>query len=208
LGLPTIEETRRRQEQEEAALRDRLREQSALRNRDEAYWRERARVLRSEITTVDAQINYLRAQLSELHQFPLATHSLVTSVLPLVPLATRSAFVPLWQLNPGTFGAPRTGLVHGLTRGRVFAPASPFRGSGLARPIPGVGFPFGVSVGSTVPFGFQGGPFDYVEDSYARTSLSERLEDLLVTRAALSAQWLQLEDEARDVKIPQIWLEP
>jgi hypothetical protein len=38
--------------------------------------------------------------------------------------------------------------------------------------------------------------------------LRSRLDDLLVKRAGLMVQWQQLEDEARDARVPQIWLEP
>jgi len=38
--------------------------------------------------------------------------------------------------------------------------------------------------------------------------LKSRLNDMLVKRAALSAQWQALEDEARDARIPQVWLLP
>jgi len=65
LGLPSIEESRRRQAQEEAATSEWLRERSRAQANEESYWRERASTLRSEIEAVDAQINYLRARLSE-----------------------------------------------------------------------------------------------------------------------------------------------
>jgi hypothetical protein len=38
--------------------------------------------------------------------------------------------------------------------------------------------------------------------------LTRRLDDLLMQRAGLLAQWQALEDEARDARIPQAWLEP
>ena len=40
------------------------------------------------------------------------------------------------------------------------------------------------------------------------TNLTTRLDDLLVRRTGLATQWRQLEDDARDARIPQIWLEP
>src|SRR6266852_4873858 len=71
LGLPSIEESRRRQAQEEAATREWLRERSRTQASEESYWRERASTLRSEIEAVDAQTYYLRARLSEIGQCPL-----------------------------------------------------------------------------------------------------------------------------------------
>src|SRR5205807_5001069 len=58
LGLPTVEETRRRQEEEGTALRAQIREENVGKAREESYWRGRARELRTEIATVDTQINY------------------------------------------------------------------------------------------------------------------------------------------------------
>ena len=40
------------------------------------------------------------------------------------------------------------------------------------------------------------------------TELNSRLDDLLVKRQGLAMQWRQLEDDARDARIPQVWLEP
>ncbi|HVS81293.1 MAG TPA: hypothetical protein VHE60_06135 [Pyrinomonadaceae bacterium] len=204
LGLPSIEESRQRQEREETATRDRLREQSLSQAREEAYWRERASALRGEISAADAQINYLQARLTEFRQFPLATHSLITSVLPFAPLGSTSAVVPR-MANPGTFIAPRVGSAP-LGRGQVLINPAPerFRGLRPARPVSGFGFP----IGSAFPFASPIRPFDYVEDSYDRANLSDRLDSLLVTRAGLAARWRELEDEARDARVPQVWLEP
>jgi hypothetical protein len=197
LGLPSIEESRRRQAQEEAATGEWLRERARAKASEESYWRERASALRGEISTVDAQINYLRARLSEFGQFPLATHSLITGVLPFGPLNNTSAVVPRVS-NPGTFVAPRTGAKP-IGRGQVLINPAPqtFRGA-PARAVAGFGF------GSVFPIR----PFDYVEDSYERADLVGHLDTLLQTRAGLTARWRELEDEARDAKAPQIWLEP
>ena len=157
--------------------------------------------MRSEIVAVDAQINYLRARLSEFGQFPLATHSLITSVFPFAPLNSTSAVVPRVS-RPGTFVAPRASPV----RGQVLINPAPqtFRGPRSARPVAGFGFP----IGSAFPFAAPIRPFDYVEDSYEHADLAGRLDTLLQTRAGLAARWRELEDEARDAKAPQVWLEP
>ncbi|MFS8087290.1 MAG: hypothetical protein ACMG6H_16775, partial [Acidobacteriota bacterium] len=150
LGLPSIEETRRQRAREEETLLAQIRAQALAQANDEAYWRGRAGALRGDILATDAEINYLRARLSEVGQFPLATHSLVTSVLPLVPLATNSAVVPPRVFNPGIFVAPRAGSALARPRGQVLIPRSPspFRGQRFARPFAGTGF-------------FNGGGFGY-----------------------------------------------
>ncbi len=204
LGLPSVEESRQRQEREEAATRDWLREKSVAQARDEAYWRDRARALRIEIGAVDAQISYLRARLAEFSQFPLATHSLITGFLPFGPLTSTSGVVPR-AANPGAFVAPRVGSAP-PARGQVLINPGPqpFRGLRTAQPVAGFGFP----IGPAFPFAAPIGPFDYVEDSYQRADLAGRLDYLLQTRAGLAARWRELEDEARDAQVPQIWLEP
>jgi len=201
LGLPSVEETRKRQDEEAEKLRISLRAKAEAEGREEMFWRDRARVLRAEIAAVDAQANLLRSQLAGLRQFPLETHSLVISALPLVPLATRSAVAPrawgpAWGIgsSPGRFG-PHPTRFHRSPQLR-----------GLARP--GAGFSFGVAFNPGFSFGTLAGPFDYVEDSYLRNNLTNRLQDLLLMRAGLSAHWRLLEDEARDARVPQIWLEP
>jgi hypothetical protein len=202
LGLPSIEETRRRQAQEEATTTEWLRERSLAQRREESYWRERAGTLRSEIGAVDAQINYLQARLNEFGQFPLATHSLITGVLPFGPQNSRSAVVPR-VANPATFVAPRGGSAP-MGRGQVLInpPPQTFHGPRPAWPIAGFG------VGAAFPFAAPIRPFNYVEDSYERADLSGRFSTLLQIRAGLTARWRELEDEARDARAPQVWLEP
>jgi hypothetical protein len=186
LGLPTVEETRRRQEAEGAILRDELREKSQARAREETYWRERARELRTEIATVDTQINYLRGRLSEFND-SLIAGSVITDIYPLWPNNRQ------WPGN-GQWRYPNQ-------RNRGYRPA---------RPIYGLGFPY--------PYGYPQypyqypqyptGPFDNFDNSAQKSELTNRMDDLLVRRAGLSVQWRALEDEARDARVPQVWLEP
>src|SRR5262245_226162 len=49
LGLPTLAETRQREEAESAALREQIRANDFNRKQEESYWRGRARELRAEI---------------------------------------------------------------------------------------------------------------------------------------------------------------
>lgn len=207
LGLPSIEESRRRQAQEEETLLAQVRLRAVEQTSDEAYWRTRARMLRSEIGATDAEISYLRARLGEVRQFPLATHSLITSVLPFVSLGSTSAIVSPPIANSGQLVAPRGFSSRATGRGQVmtYPSPAPFRGRRFAQRVGG--FPFGLSVGSA-SFGFPVRPFDYLEDAGSRANLSDRLDSLLIMRVGLEARWRELEDQARDAKAPQIWLEP
>jgi hypothetical protein len=156
LGLPSLEETRRRQAQEDAETREWLRQRALAEARSETYWRQRAAALRGEIASLDAGIGYLQARLGQVPRAPLIMNPVVT----------------------GVFGWP----------GTVF------------------GYPYGYPVWPGV--GLPTRSFDFDEDSYQRAKLTERLDSLLVARAGLEAKWRQLEDEARDARVPQIWLEP
>lgn len=181
LGLPTVEETRKRQEEEGAVLRAQLREQSVARVREETYWRERARDLRTEIATVDTQINYLRGRVSEFSESSLITGSWTSTY-------------PIW---------PNNRQWPGNGQWRPF-PNQRNRGYRVARPVYGLGFPYPYQY----PYQYPMGPFDNFENSTQQADLTSRLDDLLVRRAGLAAQWRALEDEARDARVPQVWLEP
>ena len=177
LGLPTVEETRRRQEAEGAALRAQIREENVGKAREESYWRARARELRTEIATVDTQISYLRGRIGEFNENSLSD-LVITEVYPIWPRTNRQS------------------------RGWPYYPNQPYGWPRVARPIPRLGYPY------PYPYGYPTGPYDASGNSSERADLTNRLDDLLVRRAGLSAQWRLLEDEARDARVPQIWLEP
>ena len=84
LGLPTVAESRRRQEAEEASFRAELRERSLADKEDERYWRTRARELRTEIAAVNNQINYVRGRLNEVNEIASSGGSW-TSTYPIWP---------------------------------------------------------------------------------------------------------------------------
>ena len=165
LGLPTVEESRRRQNEEGAVFHAGFREKAAADMREETYWRGRARELRTEIATVDTQINYLRGRISEFNENPLS-NLVITEVYPIGPRINRQS------------------------RGWPSYPNQPYY------------YPY--------PYGYPTGPFDNYDNSSERerANLTNRLDDVLVRRAGLSAQWLLLEDEARHARVPQIWLQP
>jgi hypothetical protein len=189
LGLPSIEETRRRQALEEESTLALARERAAAEANDEALWRSRASELRNEILTVDAEINYVRGQLGPVRQFPLATQSFVAG----------GFGRPFWgRYSLGQPGAGRMAAApagSGLSNMGSVALRSP-------RPAPGFG-----SQRAAIGSGF-GFPFGYGENSYERGDLSLRLNSLLVRRAGLEALWLELENQARIAKVPQVWLAP
>jgi hypothetical protein len=130
--------------------------------------------LRTEIATVDTQIGYLRGRLSEFNENSLSD-LVITDVYPIWPRTTRQS------------------------RGWPYYPNAPFGYPRVARPIPGLGYPYPYRYPTVL---------DNYDKSSERADLTGRLDDLLVRRAGLSAQWRLLEDEARDARVPQIWLEP
>jgi hypothetical protein len=185
LGLPTVAETRQRQDEESAAFRAQLRESSAARLSEERYWRDRARALRTEIAMVDTQINYVRGRINEVAQSQ-TTQGWITDVYPIWPRGRRGGYP----------NRPNGG----------YWPARPPYGGGLPNIFgyPGYGLP-----GYGYPgYGYPPGPFDNFDRSGERSDLTYRLDDLVVKRAALLVQWRTLEDEARDARVPQVWLEP
>lgn len=191
LGLPTVAETRQRQDEESALLRAQLREDSLNKKAEESYWRGRARELRNEIAAVDTQINYLRGRVSELNESSLTNQSW-TSVYPIWP--NNGPWLgngQVWPNNGPVLGNGQWG-VYPNWRLPGYRPARPGYG--------GLGYPYG--------YGYPPGGFDNFNNSQQRSELTYRLDDLLVRRTGLMARWRTLEDEARDARVPQVWLEP
>ncbi len=177
LGLPTVAETRKRQDEESAVLRAEIREGNFAKMREESYWRGRARELRNEIAAVDTQINYLRGRVNELNESSLAQQSF-------------TQIYPLWPNNRPWLGNGQWGTYPNWNWRLPGYPARPGYG--------GLGYP---------GYGYPPGPFDNF-NSQQRSELTSRMDDLLVRRAGLAARWRTLEDEARDARVPQVWLEP
>jgi hypothetical protein len=198
LGLPTLEESRRRQDAEAVEMRDLARAKAEANARDEAYWRGRAHELRNEIAMIDSQIGYMRGRVYDANVNAMQNQSYVTGTY------------PIWRDGP--LGRFPNG---GLPRNRP------------ARPQPGLGLPniYGYPniYGSPNVYGYPGPygyPGTYGYPTYPNGSinnppyssdpveLNSRLDDLLLKRQGLAMQWRQLEDDARDARIPQVWLEP
>lgn len=205
LGLPSVEETRRQTAAESATLTTELRQTRAAERESEAHWRARAATLRTDIATVDAELQYVRTQLDQ-PLFPNTTGSFAT-VFSVAPFGGFSGFgrrgfpaAPHRYGNrPGIFLAPNTsgrvGFGGTLTQGRVFA--NPLQVQSR-RPIGGpiLASPSWPAFGLSPSYDF----------SYGRNALITRFNELSATRAGLNARWRELEDEARRAGAPPGWL--
>lgn len=189
LGLPSIEETRRRQAQEEAATTELIRQRAAAEANDEAYWRSRARTLRNEILTVDAEINYLRSRAGSSRQTPFVTQGFVAGAVPFTLFGGRPAIMPQGAGRMGAQGVSAGSA--GLTNLGAVAlrPHRPLRTAAQA-------------------LAFPASPYFYSGNYYEANDLNPRLNDLLTRRAGLEALWRELEQESRLARVPQIWLAP
>jgi hypothetical protein len=184
LGLPSIEETRRRQAQDEEATIDLARRRAADAANDEAYWRSRARSLRSEIVSVDGEINYWRGRVNP--NIPFVTQGFITGSGAFGSFAGRRNLI-----QPGAGRIGTQGGSPALSNlGAV--PLRPQRPSRVA----------------AAPFGYPYAPYLYRDSYYGGSDMSIRLNDLLARRAGLEAEWRELEQDARFARVPQVWLAP
>ena len=197
LGLPTLEESRRRQDAEATEMREMARAKNEAEARDEAFWKGRARELRNEIAMVDSQISYLRGRVYDANQQAMQNRSWVTGVYP----TWRNGRWPNGNFPNGRYPDARPngpiigmGLPNIYGSPNVYGYPGPYGYPGTYG-YPTYGYPNG-SINNNPPYSS-----DPVE-------LNGRLDDLLVRRQGLAMQWRQLEDDARDARIPQVWLEP
>ncbi|HYO92584.1 MAG TPA: hypothetical protein VEQ40_13155, partial [Pyrinomonadaceae bacterium] len=194
LGLPSLDEARRRTAEEAQRAREQLRESEREEAEAETYWRGRASALRSEIAALDAEINYLRERLSEETDYINVPFTSVTTVVPTFRSRPVHRFPrPVFPGHPGfTHGANsgfqvtgRIGFGGGLTRSRVLLNAR-HRGGNLIAP------PVIIGQGVFVPplLAYSVGPIsDYYYPSYERAALIARLREIEATRAGLHARW-------------------
>lgn len=201
LGLPSAEESRRKSLAESVLTRERF-EQNQLEERaSEAYWRERAVALKSDIAATDAEINSIRQQLDWLPSNNLAVITGGGSFLGVgrarVNPSLLAPNVPRVFVTP-QIGPQVRGSIGGPTRGRVFGGA--FRVHG------GLRHRLGHSSGFFP--GFAAVPY-LSNDFYSeRIALVTRLNELVARRAGLAARWRALEDEARRAGAMPGWLRP
>ncbi|HEY0406918.1 MAG TPA: hypothetical protein VGC89_14390 [Pyrinomonadaceae bacterium] len=211
LGLPSLDEVRRRNALESERAREQLRQSDSEEAQAEGYWRNRAGALRAEIAALDAEINYLRAQLDEEVDYVNAPFTSVTTVVPSFGSRRFAGFQqPVLTGNPGFIHAANTGLqVSGLigfgggqSRSQVVLNARP--GLPLVAPP--------LIVGQSIfapPFAaYSAGPFPAYYPSYERSALIARLRETEAARAGLHARWRLLEDEARRAGALPGWLRP
>ncbi|HEY6233000.1 MAG TPA: hypothetical protein VIW64_17185 [Pyrinomonadaceae bacterium] len=204
LGLPSVAESRRQAAAESAAIAVDLEKTQAANRESEAYWRGRASALRTEMSALDAELNYVRLQLDN-PVYP-ADVSLFPSLITVGSFGSfnRRSFYgghpSFGGHRSGVFLSPRNGLqiqarvgFGGAARGQVFANRSRFpRSIGGALLLPGYGVPIG---SITMPF-----------DLSERNELITRFNELGAARARLNARWRELEDEARRAGAPPGWL--
>jgi hypothetical protein len=210
LGLPSVEETRRSNEEEAARLRELSRRSDEEQAQAEGYWRARASELRTEFAVVDAELNYLRSQLGPPRQSLLAgsygvVTGISTGVAPFFPFRPRlPANLPSRPLSgfvSGNAVAQASGAVSfggGSTRGRVFFNPS-FHGAGIFNRTTRFAGPGLLALAA---------PYASYDTTYDRTLTLARVRELEAARAGLEARWRLLEDEARRAGAPPGWLRP
>jgi hypothetical protein len=209
LGLPSLEELRRRTEEETKRMSEEAKQSLLEEAQAEAYWRSRSNQLRTELAALDAQINYVRARLAEIPESPgLGSYGFITGVAPVYPWRRPVTRFPDVTGNPGfmrgnSTGAQASGSLTfggGATRGHLQLNARrDFRGYGRR----GI---FGPGIITTNPyFGLPYSNYDYAGD---RANLIYRLQELEAARAGFQARWGALEEEARRAGALPGWLRP
>ncbi len=207
LGLPSVEESRRRADAEADWIRSELRQKREVDEQSEAYWRDRADALRTEMAAVDAQIAYIRSRLEERPWFDDRSGG------------WSSLFFgqggPSFGVGRGPFGRPGGfGYPGGFGRFGHRQPifVAPNRGAQVSGRA---GFGGGSSRGrarSRAHPGFIGlpvvGNISSYDSSYERSELITQFNQLGMARAGLNARWRELEDEARRAGAQPGWLRP
>lgn len=208
LGLPTVEESRRRQAAEEEAMLAVARQRATEDARNQGYWRDRASALRSDFTSVDAQIDYLRSRSAE-NQSSISNYGAYPNVYGEYPnvdaYPNNGSYRKVYgrydpyerhrSRNPRTFVTPQRGA---LNRGLITTGSGRLRTQTPTRRRSR----FGAQLISPYTAPYQ--PPVYGTSYYQ----DDRLDNLLMRRAELEAQWRTLENDARNARVPQAWLLP
>ncbi|MCU0240132.1 MAG: hypothetical protein MUC29_11885 [Pyrinomonadaceae bacterium] len=197
LGMPSPEELEQREIERQQRLAESSRIANEKRQQNENYWQSQARILRSEIASVDAQINIIRRQISRVpnsqpviysygyfpqpnynYQPHLQTSNQVFIQKPnsTVVLENRVQNSNQTQVQNnygyGNYGNINVGISRGKWRGNVNYNYGNYYGNyGYAYPMQ--------------------------NQNYQRDELVARFRLLEQQRAGLLAQWNVLEDEAR-----------
>lgn len=223
LGLPSIEESRKRASAEFDVATTELAQKRDAEKQTEDYWRARASALRTDMAAVDAELNYIRAQLDEVPFAPATWGGSFSSLGSIVAFGNFRGRGHYGGNSVGNFGGGRSfrgqithrpnvyvspsygpqlrarvGFGGGATRGQMLVNPGRFRHTRQigASGVVGV-LPVATVFGSSV----QG--YDF---TYERGALITRFNELGGARAGLNARWRELEDEARRAGVSPGWL--
>jgi hypothetical protein len=204
LGLPSLEEARRRTEEETKRLREEAQSNQITAAQWESYWRGLATQLRTEMAALDAQINYVRAQLAESpDSSSIEAYTLITGAPVIWPRRVTTGF-PVVTGNPGFMRG-----VNGTSgQGAGFLA---FGGSGGQAGIMFNGGAGRRNFGGRLSGGFTrlgAAPYILPNYYYERDNLISRLRELEAERVGLQARWRALEEEARRAGAQPGWLRP
>ena len=211
LGLPSLEEARRRKEAENSWLREESQRNQAEVARAERYWRERAQELIADMAALDAQINYVRARLAEGPDYSsVGAYTFFSNSSPfLYPRRAANRF-PVVVGNPGFMH----GINQPLGQSAGFMAFGGTGQQGVGQFNAGLGrgnfgrrgrFGPGVRIPAGGFYGIPNAGYDYSLDP---SNLIPRLRELEAARAGLQERWNQLEDEARRAGAQPGWLRP
>lgn len=211
LGLPSLEESRKRAAFESELFARELEQRHVSERDPESYWRGRASGLRTEMAALDAELAFISARIDE-YPFPNGTGSFSTysSVPPLISVGNSNYGRPFpgYRTNrTSVYSSPGTGQVAGQVgvgerRGQYSRRSrrhSRNQAGVVIGGFPNVIYPNEPVFGSNVP------AYDY---SYERSALITRFNELGAARAGLNARWRELEEEARRAGAPPGWLRP
>ena len=191
LGLPSVAEHRRKNAAIEQRTREELLSIQAEKQSEEEYWRSRARELRTEMASNQAQIDYVRQRLDEIP----STYSFGGFSTP-VPFGTFGS--PFQNfLTPSIVTSTRIGNNAVIQTGQQFFPGLNQRGRfhrGRFSRFAG---------GNVLALPYQS--YDYSQE---RMELVNQLHQLEMQRASFNARWRALDEEARRAGAYPGWLRP
>jgi hypothetical protein len=217
LGLPSVEDTRLKREEELRRMNEMAAQSDAEEAQAESYWRERAEELRTALAVNEAEMRYLRSKMKPtlyltypypytsvtpfpyVMQYPNSDYTLPGPLFP-----ARNPFVP--QSRDFTRREPLPGRAGrgagvGPMRGQPSFPRGPYTGFPRRRPI-------GRPGNRILPLPVYA-PLAYGYDNYDNQgAIQARMEELRAERIRLETRWRLLEEEARRAGVPPGWLRP
>lgn len=219
LGLPSLEETRQKREEELRRYNVMAAQAEAEENQAESYWRARAEELRTAIAVNEAESSYLdskiRTTLSAIDlphlytlgtpfpyivQYPNGYYTPTVNPFPQAGLLIPPPrdFTRREPLPGRTTGGPGGA---GPMRGRPSFPRGPYTGFPRRRPI-------GRPGNSVLPLPVYT-PLAYGYNNYDdQSALRARMDELRTERVRLQTRWNLLGEEARRAGVPPGWLRP